>query len=129
MTSDSFTELGNIRERFHNWKQNNPYQHIPKELWDDALTLIDKYSLGEVAESIGYAPAYVRLKQRNRQALIPSPVQFVEMPRQTTFEHNQTQVIIRNQQGVSVELAFQGAFEQVFPLITSLFKDGYSCCK
>lgn len=129
MTSDSFTELSNIRERFHNWKQNNSHQHVPKELWDDALKLIDKYSLKEVAESIGYAPAYVRIKQRYKQALIPSAVQFVEMATQTTFDQNLNQVIIRNQQGVSVEIAFQGSFEQVFPLITSLFKDGHSCCK
>lgn len=131
MTSySSIKELEDLSERFHKWKQNNPNRHVPKKFWDDTIQILDKYSLDVVANAIGYPPAYLLHKQQKRQALVITETEFVEMnSSQTISGLNSIRVNIQNHKGINVELSFQGEVGQIFPLISTLFKEGNPCSK
>jgi hypothetical protein len=117
-------ELDDLGERFHKWKQNNPYRHVPKDYWDDALKCTVKYGPYNVAQSIGYSASYIIQKQRKGQSAPLHQLEFVEIqPSQTACDLDKIQMNIQNHRGVAVELSFQGSVEQIFPLISSLFKE------
>ena len=122
--NSSIKELDELGERFHSWKQNNPYRHVPKGYWDEALEFTTKYSLDDVAKAIGYTSSYILYKKQKKQPTATHKMEFVQIrPSQIVSDLNQIQMNIQNIQGVSVELSFQGCVEQVFPLISSLFKE------
>lgn len=131
MTSHfSINELDDLGERFHKWKQNNPNRHVPKKFWDDTIQILDKHSLDAVARAIGYPPAYVFHKQKQSKAVALPETEFVEIrSTQTISNLNPIKVNIQNCQGINVELSFQGQIEQLFPLISNLFKEGNSCSR
>ena len=120
----SNNELDEIRELFHHWKQNNPNRHVPKSCWNDVFKLIPRHGLRDVAKAIGYAPSELLRRQKNSPAANTSKMQFVEIqPCQQSFTSSQIKMNIRNNNGVVVELSFQGDVEKVFPLISSMFKE------
>lgn len=127
----SSKDLEDLGEQFHNWQQNNPHRHIPKHFWGCALDLLTKFSVEDVAKSIGYSPSYILLKQRRRSAVVSSDTEFVELqPNQSSFDPCQIiRMNIQDHTGVMVELSFHGSVEQIFPLISSLFQEGKSCSK
>ena len=131
MTSkSSIKKLDDLGEQFRNWKQNNPHQHIPKEFWNEVLVHSDQYGRNAVAKAIGCAPSLIRHKQRKKQPVATSEVAFVEIQQsQPTFDAGQIQINIQNRSGMAVELSFQGGVEQIFPLISALFKEGFQCSK
>jgi hypothetical protein len=131
MTSySSIKELDDLGERFHRWKQNNPNRHVPKKFWDETIQILDKYSIDAVACAIGYPPAYVLHKQQKKQAVAITETEFVEIhSNHTISDLNPIRVNIQNHQGINVELSFQGNLEQIFPLISTLFKEGNPCSK
>lgn len=129
-TKPSIKKLDDLGERFRNWKQNNPHQRVPKEFWNEALVLSDQYGRKAVAKVIGCAPSHIHHKQRKKQHIIAPEVAFVEIQQsQPTFDASQIQITIQNRNGVAVELSFQGGVEQIFPLISSLFKEGSPCSR
>jgi len=125
------SELEYLRKQFHNWKQTNPKKRIPTRLWDDALDLLNKHSLDDIAKSIGFSPAYLRHKQKKRSAAVVPKLKFVEVqPNQATLGVSQAiHVNIQNHKGIVVDLSFQGSMDQIFPLITTLFREGKPCSK
>lgn len=126
----SIKELDDLGEQFHNWRQINPHRRIPKKYWDDALKYLAKYGSYDVAKSIGYSPAYIIQKQRKAQSRSLPAIEFVEIQSsKPVSELSPVQINIRNRQGVALELSFQGGLEQIFPLISLLFKEETSCCR
>jgi hypothetical protein len=134
--NSSIKDLKILQEQFHQWKQQKPQCRIPKQLWNCALDLLSKYSIDDIAKSVGFSPSYVRLKQRKKIAEVPPKVRFVEIQpsaevptNQTSFESSQIRVNIHNRQGVTIELSFQGSVDQAIPIISSLFMEGKSCSR
>lgn len=126
----SIKELDNLGERFRNWKQNNPHKYIPREFWNEALVHSNKYGRSAVAKAIGCAPSLIRHKQQKKQHVAAAEVAFVEIQQgKSTFDVNQIQINIQNRSGMAIELSFQGGVDQIFPLISSLFKEGSPCSR
>ena len=88
-TSNELQELG---EKFQSWHQNNPHQHIPKQLWDTALKLIEKYSLNDVAKSIGYPHSCLRQKLNRKSLAISTEACFVEVQPHQTNSNKQLKI-------------------------------------
>jgi hypothetical protein len=122
-------ELTGLREQFLNWKQLYPHKQLPKHLWDHALALLSKYSLNDIAKSIGTSPQYLRLKQKKRLSTHPPKMHFVEIEPSQVCDLNQIRMQIRDHKGLAVELSFQGSVDQIFPLISTLLKEENSCSK
>lgn len=124
-------ELEDLREQFHNWKQTNPQKRIPTRLWDHALDLLSKHSLDDIAKSIGSSPSYIRRKQKQKSATVAPELKFVEVqPNLATLGVSQAiQVNIQDHKGIVAQISFQGSIDQIFPLITTLFKEGKPCSK
>lgn len=78
-TKLSITELDDLGERFRNWKQNNPHQHVPKEFWNEALTYSDQYGHNAVARAIGRSPSLISRKKQKKQRVAVQEVVFVEI--------------------------------------------------
>ena len=126
----SIKDLDNLGERFRNWKQNNPHKRIPRELWNEALIHSDKYGHNAVAKAIKCAPSTIHHKQQKKQYAAAPKVAFVEIQQiKSTFDSSQIQINIQNRSGIAIELSFQGDVDQIFPLISSLFKDSSACSR
>lgn len=72
---NDLTELG---ERFQTWKQLYPHRYVPKQFWNNALKLITKYGLNDVAKSISVPAHYLRLKQQHPPTIAPE-IQFADI--------------------------------------------------
>lgn len=127
--NSSTNDLTEIGDRFLNWKQLYPHKKLPKSFWDDAFSLIAKYTFNDVAKAIGFSPQYLRLKQKKRlSAANPFPLHFVEIE-PSQIDSTQIKLHIHGHNGLAVDISFQGNINQIFPLLSYLLKEENPCSK
>lgn len=124
-------ELEELSRLFRYWSKNNTHKHYPQSLWQRAIELLVKYDLKDVAKSTGYPPSYLRRKMKRHSSSLQtlSEPQFVEVQVQQTEKSDSSissdreiRVMLKQSEGKTAELSFQGKVSEAFPLLFELFR-------
>jgi hypothetical protein len=138
MSSPSILSLKEAAEQFHNWRSQYSRKPYPIALWDAAIYHAQKLSIAEVATLLKVSSNYLKAKieQTLDKKVITLPIRekgveespFIEVSSPVTQKQPLAPVEARISRNSELEMAmkFEGALEELIPIIEHLFCRGES---
>ena len=109
--------LDELSKSFSAWRCTGASRNYPKKLWEAAIRLTKTYPLKEVAQAIGIRPCHLKAKASKG---LPTS-QFVEVILDSPTEEPRVAARIIGGNGIQVEVKYQGAPQDLLPLVKHLF--------
>lgn len=134
-TSTSFDKLSNVRAAFSSWRnQSNRKRQIPKELWLQAISLLDQYPISRVATELRLNQARLREQQavfkeqrpvKNHSYEQPSFIkvnQFLPLPLTSSqTDSSQLQFQIERVDGARLTLSLNSSHKEMVQVLLTTF--------
>lgn len=124
-------ELTHLAKRFAHWRQHrpSPKARIPKELWDEAvsLILISNFSVSRVAKELGLGTADLKKRCPASATSQPvgngdAPIRFVDVTPPSPWRSPVVEVDLKRADGAHLHLAYHDGAPQLTDVVRAFLE-------